>query len=76
MSNDDVFVFRFFGCRLGKARKVGRHGRYPRTSVPACAPAARPRPPHSSRMPHGKGFPRHVWLTIEKVCSELKILRN
>ena len=26
MSNDDVFVFRFFGCRFGKARKVGEEG--------------------------------------------------
>ena len=27
MSNDDVFIFCFIGCRLGKARKVGRRAR-------------------------------------------------
>ena len=26
MSKDDVFVFRFFGCRFGKAREVGEEG--------------------------------------------------
>ena len=54
MSNDDVFVFRFFGCRLGKARKVGRHGRYPLASVPACAPAAARPIPAASHM--GRDF--------------------